>query len=84
MKKLLNTLYITTPNAYLSKEGENVVINIDNKKVKQYPIHTLEGIACFGYQGASPALMHLCTERGVGLSFHNEYGKFLARVEGTV
>ena len=26
MKHLLNTLYITSPNKYLSLEGENVVI----------------------------------------------------------
>ena len=29
MKKLLNTLYITRPNAYLRLDGENIVIEED-------------------------------------------------------
>lgn len=48
------------------------------------PVHNLEGIVCFGYTGASPALMHLCAERGVALSFLSESGRFLARVSGRV
>ena len=84
MKKLLNVLYVTSPDSYLSKDGENVVISVDNEKKLQLPVHTLEGIVCFGYTGASPSLMHMCSEKGVGLSFHNEYGKFLARVNGPV
>jgi len=84
MRKLLNTLFVTSPNSYLTKDGENVIIQIDNEEKMRLPIHTLEGIVCFGYAGASPALMSLCAKRGVGLSFHNEYGKFLARVSGEV
>lgn len=84
MRKLLNILYVTSPNSYLAKDGENVVIIVDDIKKLQLPIHTLEGIVCLGYCGASPALMNLCAERGVGLSFHNEYGKFLARIQGPV
>lgn len=84
MRKLLNTLFVTSPNSYLTKDGENVIIQIDNEEKMRLPIHTLEGIVCFGYAGASPALMSLCAKRGVGLSFHNEFGKFLARVSGEV
>jgi len=84
MRKLLNILFVTNPDSYLTKEGENVVISVDKEKKLQLPIHTLEGIVCFGYAGASPSLMHMCATKGVGLSFHNEYGKFLARVNGPV
>ncbi|SET03519.1 type I-C CRISPR-associated endonuclease Cas1c [Anaerobranca gottschalkii] len=84
MKKLLNTLYVTTPNAYLTKEGETVVIKVEDEIKFQMPIHNLEGIVCFGYIGASPALMKLCCDNNVGLSFLNEYGKFYARVSGEV
>jgi CRISPR-associated protein Cas1 len=84
MRKLLNTLFITSPDSYLTKEGENVVITVDGEKKLQLPIHTLEGIICFGYAGASPSLMHMCATKGVGLAFHNEYGKFLARISGPV
>jgi len=84
MRKLLNTLFVTSPNSYLTRDGENIVIQIDGEDKMRLPIHTLEGIVCFGYAGASPALMSLCAKRGVGLSFNNEYGKFLARVSGEV
>ncbi len=84
MRKLLNVLYVTSPEAYLAKEGENVLVRVDGELKLRIPIHNLEGIVCFGYTGASPRLMHLCTERNVALSFHSGSGRFLARVTGRV
>ncbi|HHX77125.1 MAG TPA: type I-C CRISPR-associated endonuclease Cas1, partial [Firmicutes bacterium] len=84
MRKLLNILYVTSPEAYLAKDGETVAVLVGEETKIRIPIHNLEGIVCFGYTGASPALMHLCVERGVGLSFLSESGKFLARVTGRV
>lgn len=82
MRKLLNALYMTSPDSYLTRDGENIVVQVKGEEKMRLPIHTLENIVCFGYAGASPALMSLCAKRGVGLSFNNEYGKFLARVSG--
>lgn len=84
MRTLLNTLYITNPEAYVSRDGENVVIKIDNKEVLRRPIHILENIVCFNYVGISPGLMKLCVDNNVGVSFLNEYGRFMARVSGKV
>src|SRR5690554_626761 len=84
MRKLLNTLYITTPESYLARDGENVVIRSNDKEKFRIPIHNIEGIIYFGYMGASPALMHLCAEHNVALSFLNEQGRFLCRVQGAV
>ncbi|MGI6120548.1 MAG: type I-C CRISPR-associated endonuclease Cas1c [Desulfosporosinus sp.] len=84
MRKLLNTLYVTMPDAYLARDGENVLIKTDNEIKFRVPVHNLEGIVCFGFAGASPGLMHLCCERGVALSFLTEYGKFMGRVTGKV
>lgn len=84
MRKLLNVLYVTSPDAYLAKEGECVLVLVGEETKIRVPIHNLEGIVCFGYTGASPALMHLCAERGVALSFLSESGHFLARVSGRV
>ena len=82
MKKLLNTLYVTTPDAYLSLDGENVVVRLKDNEIGRVPIHNLENIVTFGLQGASPALMrHIC-ESGKGLSFFSSGGRFLCRVEG--
>jgi CRISPR-associated protein Cas1 len=63
MRKLLNTLYVTTPDSYLSRDGESVVVRFEDKEKFRIPIHNLESIVTFGYTGASPALMHLCMER---------------------
>lgn len=57
MRQLLNTLFVLSEDAYLSVNGENVVISREQKEVARFPLHTLEGILCFSYAGASPALM---------------------------
>ena len=84
MKKLLNVLYVSTPNSYLSLDGENIVILVEGSEHFRIPVHNLESIVCFGYMGASPALMGFCAKRGVGLCFLSPNGKFLARVTGGV
>jgi CRISPR-associated protein Cas1 len=84
MRKLLNTLYVTSPDSYLSCDGENIVVKSEGKDSFRIPVHNLEGIVMFGYSGASPACMHLCAERGVSLSFLKESGQFMARVQGKV
>lgn len=82
MKKLLNTLYVTTPDTYLSKDGENIVIRLEDKILARYPMHNLEAVCTFGYAGVSPALMGACAERGVDLAFMTRSGRFLGRVVG--
>ena len=82
MRKLLNTLFITTENAFLSLSGETVCVEINKKKVGQFPLHTLESIVCFTYNGATPAFMGACAKRGIHLAFYSPYGKFLCRVIG--
>lgn len=84
MKKFLNTLYVTTQQAYLKKEGESVVVKVESETRLRIPIHTLDSIICFGVVSMSPYLMHHCAEKNVAVSFLSEYGKFLARVQGPV
>lgn len=84
MKKHLNTLYVTTQGAYLSKEGETIVVKIDGEARLRLPIHTIGGIVCFGNVGCSPFLMGFCAENQVGVSFLTEHGRFLARIQGPV
>jgi CRISPR-associated protein Cas1 len=84
MRKLLNTIYVTSPDTYLSLDGENIVILKEDQEVSRIPLHNLEGIVAFGYTGASPALMGACAKRNIALSFMKPSGKFLARVVGEV
>ncbi|NLY71460.1 MAG: type I-C CRISPR-associated endonuclease Cas1 [Clostridiales bacterium] len=82
MRKMLNVLYVTNPEAYLSKDGENLVVKVGSGEVFRTPIHYLEGIVTFGYMGASPALLGMCVEKGVTVSFLTDYGKHLATIQG--
>ena len=82
MKQLLNTLFVTSEDVYLSLEGENVLANRDKEVVARYPLHTLQSIVSFSYAGASPALMGACAQKGIGLAFCTPRGRFLARVCG--
>mgnify|MGYP000563788272 CR=1 FL=1 len=82
MKQLLNTLFVTSEDIYLSLEGENVLANRDKTVVARYPLHTLQAIVSFSYAGASPALMGKCAEAGIGLAFCSPHGRFLARTCG--
>lgn len=82
MRHLLNTLFVTSEDAWLSLDGENVVVNREKKEVARFPLHTLQMIICFSYAGASPALMGACAKKDVGLTFCTPRGKFLARTCG--
>ena len=82
MKKLLNTLFITQPDVYLSLDGDNIVVLKDQDKLGRVPLHNLESIVSFGYTGASPALMGYCAERNISIVFLTMTGRFLARVIG--
>lgn len=82
MRKLLNTLYVSSQGAYLRVEGETVVVEREQKKVLQLPLHTIGGVVCFGNVLCSPFLLGSCAERDIGVSFLTEYGRFLASVKG--
>lgn len=82
MKKLLNTLYVTSENSYLALDGENIVVLEDKQEIGRLPLHNLDSIVSFGYRGTSPALMGACAERNISLCYVSPQGKFLARVSG--
>lgn len=82
MRKLLNTLFVLTPDAYLSLQNDNIQVNKDDEKPFSLPLHNVESILYFGYKGASPALMGYCAENAIRLCFLTPHGRFLAAVSG--
>jgi CRISPR-associated protein Cas1 len=84
VRRLGNTLYITSQGAYLSKEGECVRVAREDQPASQIPIHGVDGIVAFGRVSISPPLLGFCAERGVTVSWFTEHGRFLARAEGPV
>ncbi len=82
MRRLLNTLFVTSEDSYLALENENVVVWGGEERRGQFPLIMLEEIVSFSYRGASPALMGECVKRGIQLSFMTPNGRFLARASG--
>ena len=82
MRRLLNTIYVTTENAWLRKDGANLVVELDGAEKGRAPLHMLDGLVSFGRPGGSPALMAACAESGICVSYLDPSGRFLARVEG--
>lgn len=82
MRRLLNTLFVTQPEVYLSLDGHNLLLKKEKKEIGRVPLHNLESIVTFGYTGASPGLMGYCAERNISIVFLKMNGRFLARVIG--
>lgn len=80
--QLLNTLYVTTPDSSLHKDGESLVIKQDREKRFQVPLHHLQSIVVMAQSWVSPELQHACLERDLALIFLSENGRFLGRLEG--
>jgi CRISPR-associated protein Cas1 len=82
MRKLLNTIYITNEQAYLSLDGENIVCRLEDDEKFRMPFDNVESIVCMSYLGCSPALMGKCAEKLIPISFISPQGKFLAKISG--
>jgi CRISPR-associated protein Cas1 len=84
LKKLLNTLFITSQGTYLSRDGETILVSRDKEILLRVPVHTLEGIVLLANSSLSTPLMGFCAERGVQITMLSEHGEFHARVQGPV
>lgn len=84
MKKLLNTLYVTSPDSYIRRDETNIVVEVSGKERGRLPIHNVQQVICFGYVGISPGLMQLFCENTVSLSILKPNGRFIASVNGPV
>ena len=84
MRRQLNTVYVATEGAWLRKDGENLVMEVEQQERARLPMHLLDGIVCIGRVMASPQLLGFCCERGITVSYLSPNGRFLARVEGPV
>lgn len=82
MRRMLNTIYVTSDSAWMRKDGANLVVEVEGVEQGRVPLHMLDGVVSFGRPGCSPALMAACAEAGISLSHLTPNGRFLARVEG--
>ncbi len=84
MKKLLNTVYVTTEGAALKKDGENLVAEVEGEVRARVPLHMVASVVAFGPILISPALIAICAERGISMALLNRGGRFQARIEGPI
>lgn len=84
MKKLLNTLYVTSEGAALRKDGENLVAEVDGQERARVPFHMLGSVVIFGGIFVSPPLIQALAPLGVSVVLLDRAGRFQARVEGPV
>ncbi len=84
MRTLLNTLYVTTPHAYLHLDNDTVRIDVERETKLRVPLHHLGGVVVFGNVLVSPALMHRLADQGQSLVLLDGNGRFKARLEGPV
>lgn len=84
MKQFLNTLYVSTQESYLAKEGECVCIKQERAVKARIPIHTLGSLVLFGNVSCSPFLLDHCAKNGVTVSWLTNHGRFMASMHGPV
>ncbi|WP_232627639.1 type I-C CRISPR-associated endonuclease Cas1c [Methylobacterium sp. Leaf118] len=82
MRRMRNTIYVTSEAAWLRKDGANLVVEVEGAERGRVPLHLIEGVVTFGRAGASPTLLAACAEGGICVSLLDPNGRFLARVEG--
>ena len=84
MKKLLNTLYVLTPESYLFCRNENICIRVGEHEKLCVPALTIDSIVCFGKMTVSTPLLQYCAEHGISVTFVTETGRFMGRFYGSV
>lgn len=82
--QLLNTLYVTTADAYLHLDNDTLRIEIEHETKLRVPLHHLASVVCFGHTLVSPGLMHRLADDGKSLVMLDTHGRFKARLEGPV
>ena len=81
-RELLNTLFVTTPNAYVRLDHDTLKVEADGQKVLQVPLHHLGSVILFGNASISGQAMQRCAAEGRAISLLDFAGDFKARVVG--
>jgi CRISPR-associated protein Cas1 len=84
MHQILNTLYVTTQQAYVHLDHDTLRVEVEGATQLQVPLHHLGAVVCFGDVLLSPALLHRCAEDGRQVVLLDRNGRFKCRVEGPV
>lgn len=84
MKKLLETVYIMTPDSYLYQRNDNICISIGGEEKASVPISQVDSVVIFGKNTMSTSLLGFCASHDVTITFLNSFGRFEGRLCGPV
>ena len=84
MKKLLETLYILTPDSYVFHRNENICVSIGGQEKASVPASRIESIVFFGKNTLSTSLLWFCGQNQITLTFLDPNGRFYGRACGPV
>jgi CRISPR-associated protein Cas1 len=82
--QLLNTLYVTVPDAWLRLDNDTLRVEVEKETRLRVPLHHLTSVVCLGNVGFSTPLAHRLADDGIALVLLDENGRFKARLEGPV
>jgi CRISPR-associated protein Cas1 len=82
--QLLNTLYVTLPDAFLRLDNDTLRVEVERESRLQVPLHHLTSVVCLGNVGFTTPLAHRLAEDGIALVLLDANGRFKARLEGPV
>jgi CRISPR-associated protein Cas1 len=84
MKKMLETLYILTPESYVYHRNENLCVSIGGQEKASVPVHQVDSIVFFGKNTLSTSLLWFCSKNDITITFLSEHGHFQGRLCGPV
>ncbi len=84
MKKLLETLYILTPDSYVFHRNENICVSVGGQERASIPVTQVQSIVFFGKNTLSTSLLGFCSQNNVAITFLSQHGSFEGRLCGPV
>ena len=84
MRKLLETLYVLTPESYVFHRNENICVSIGGEEKASIPVTQIQSIVFFGKNTLSTSVLGFCSRHDVTISFLDRYGNFEGRLCGPV
>jgi CRISPR-associated protein Cas1 len=76
------TLHVASPRAYVSRNGEALIITIEEVKQK-VPIEEIDALVIHGYGQVTTQAIHLCASHGVAIEWLTTGGRFAAGTTAT-
>lgn len=83
-QRILGSLYVTTPGAYLSVDHDAINIEIEGEPKRTVPMMGIDGVVATGVRAVSARLIERPAESGRALTLLDRRGAFTSRLVGPV